>query len=295
MNVIIVCHTEFGFVVGLPAQAGRKVIFDKKGVAGVTAGVLNLIRVAKKYGAKVSFAVCPEVAEYFPKNSGHEVGLHVHPGWQELSEGNHRFMVGDEYLKQHCQQSSTSTFLHEYPYEEQLDMISKGKAHIKEVLGADAKFFVAGRWSFNQDTVKALIETGFTHDCSDSSQAPISNFKFQISNLIRIPTSRYFPNGDVNPEHIPRVGLAWLKAAFGEYYQQNAPVFHIALHSPCMTDEYFISHMDAFLQFIAGHKNVNFAFVSEITEAPKEPIRHNMLAYLPAVNMTAIKTFLTRP
>ncbi|MSU54444.1 MAG: PTS alpha-glucoside transporter subunit IIBC [Candidatus Staskawiczbacteria bacterium] len=286
MDVIIVCHTEFGFV------ADKNVIFDKKATAGVADGVLNLAAVAKKYGAKVSFAVCPEVVDYFPKQVEGEIGLHVHPGWQELQMHGHAFMVGDAYLKEHCRQSSTSTFLHDFSFEEQLGMISVGKKYVAEKLGIEPKFFVAGRWSYNEDTIKALQQSGFTHDCSASAQSPM--LPVFSKTIVSLPTSRYFPNSDVNPENIPRAGLAWLKAAFTEHYQQGVPVFHICLHSPCMTDQYFISHMDAFLAFIAGHNNINFTFVSEITETPAVKTKITIWPYLFAINKNMLRTFFTK-
>jgi predicted deacetylase len=43
-------------------------------------------------------------------------------------------------------------------------MIEVGKHHLTDVLGVTPKSFVAGRWSINNDTVKALIEAGITHD-----------------------------------------------------------------------------------------------------------------------------------
>lgn len=53
MDVIIVVHTEFGFV------HAKEVIPDKKATEGVSKGVPNLIKVADKHGAKATFAVMP--------------------------------------------------------------------------------------------------------------------------------------------------------------------------------------------------------------------------------------------
>jgi hypothetical protein len=68
------------------------------------------------------------------------------------------------------------------------------------------------------------------------------------------------------------MGLSWLKACFDEYYRQEMPLFHMCLHSPCMTDEYFLSIMDDVLRFMSGHPHVHFRFVSEIPEySPVHP------------------------
>ena len=94
MDVIILCHTEFGFVYD------KQVITDKKAIKGVKEGVSNLLKISNKYGAKVTFAVMPEVIQYFPKNVNHEIGLHIHPGWVEFNQKGFKFYVGDFYLKE---------------------------------------------------------------------------------------------------------------------------------------------------------------------------------------------------
>lgn len=305
MDVIIVCHTEFGLV------KDKEVVADKNAVDGVRTGVPNLIKIADKYNAKVTFAVCPEVVKYFPKNINHEIGLHIHPGWEEFEIHGFTFYVGDSYLKEHCEQSVNSTILRDYPYEEQLNMIKTGKDYLEEKFGNEPKSFVAGRWSINNDTVKALIKTGITHDCSapahskpchyDWSKLPRICMPYHPSKkdyqekgdlpLLIVPISQMFPTGNVNPEVAPSVGLSWLKACFSEYYKQNLPLFHICLHSPCMIDKYFISAMDDFLKFISNHKNVNFKFASEIEEYDevKSRTKFHILPYLFGINRDITK------
>ena len=306
MDIIIVCHTEFGFV------DRKRVIPEKNALAGVSKGVFNLIRVADKYGAKISFAVCPEVVKHFPRNINHEIGLHVHPGWQEFVDSGIKFYVGDKYLKENCKQSSSSTVLWDYSYEEQSDMIKSGKEYLIEELNITPKFFVAGRWCLNNDTVKALVANGFTHDCSAS--AGLSNDHMDWSRLSRIcapynpsiddyqaignqpllivPISQCFRIGSMNPELIPLIGLNWLKACFTEYYNQGAPLFHICLHSPSMTDEYFISGMEKLLSFISKHKNINFKFVSEIKKYPEQNFKPDLFPYILAINKNILTTFI---
>ena len=189
-------------------------------------------------------------------------------------------------------------------------MIKKGKELLIEKFNTAPKVFVAGRWCINNDTVKALIENGFTHDCSATpSKKPTHHDWSHLTRicmpyhpdkndyqktgeapLLMIPISQYFPRGGVNPEMIPIVGLSWLKACFLEYYQQGVPLFHICLHSPAMTDEYFISAMDNFLSFIAKHNNINFKFASEIKEYPKMNFKTNFIPYLLNFNVDIVKS-----
>lgn len=303
MDVIIVAHTEFGFV------HNRRVIYSKNAVDGVKKGVPNLIKVAKKYDAKITFAVMPEVAKYISKDITHEVGLHIHAGWEEFNDGDFKIHVGDSYLRDHSKQSLTSTVLKDYPYEEQLDMIKTGKDYLTDILGVEPKTFVAGRWSLNNDTVKALIKTGITRDCSaPAHHKPCHHDWSKLSRicmpyhpskedyqkkgdlpLLIIPISQMLYTGIANPEVIPIYGLSWLKACFLEYYKQNMPVFHICLHSPCMTDSYFISEMENFLAFISKYKNINFKFASEIIEYDKVNPKTNIAPYICGFNWNIAK------
>jgi hypothetical protein len=304
VEVIIVCHTEFGRV------KGKEVVYDKSITEGVTAGVPNLMKVAERHGARVTFAVMPEVAECFPLNNArHEIGLHVHPGWQELNVHGNRYYVGDEYLREHCKMSSTSTVLNDYPYAEQLDMIKTGKEHIIKTLGIEPKTFVAGRWSVNNDTVRALVETGFTHDCSAPSHKKSDHYDwmllpricmpyrpsmmcYQVKGdlpLLMVPISQTLLGASVSPEIVPVIGRRWLESCFLEYYRQRLPLFHICLHSPCMTDPYFMGQMDALLGFIARH-DVSFKLASEVREYEETVPGTDVLPYVLGVNGDMART-----
>jgi len=302
MDIIIVCHTEFGFV-----NTGE-VIFAKEATDGVKVGCPNLIKLADKYGAKITFAVCPEVAEYFPVRINHEIGLHIHPGWQEINYKNFNWPAGDRYLRDNSQQSSSSGVLRDYPYVEQLGMIRKGKEYLTDRFGKEPNVFVAGRWSVNNDTVKVLMETGFTHDCSavphqkpchyDWSKLPRICMPYRPSRedyqkrgdlpVLLVPISQFFPSGSVNPETAPLVGISWLKACFLEYYRQDVPLFHICLHSPAMTYGYFISAMENILSFISKRKDINFKFASEIREYPEKEFKTSVAPYLLRLNKEII-------
>ena len=304
MDVIITCHTEFGFV------HDKELIFDKKATTGVSEGVLNLVKTADKYGAKITFVVCPEVTDFFPKNIRHEIGLHLHPGWDEREYKGFKWNRGDLYLKENYQQLSSSTVLPGHSYEEQINLIKIGKEHLKKVFGVDAKVFVAGRWSVNNDTIKALIENGFTHECSgrphnksdhyDWSKLPRICMPYNPDandyqkkggqSLLMVPISQTFLGGTVSPEAVPTYGFSWIKASFKEYVKINAPIFHICFHSPLGTDPYYISVIDEMLKYISNYKDVNFKFASQISKYPERSLGFNISPYIMAVNKTFIKS-----
>ncbi|MCD1294869.1 PTS alpha-glucoside transporter subunit IIBC [Methanocella sp. CWC-04] len=304
MDVIIVCHTEFG------RTKNNTVIYDKDVKEGVSLGVPNLIKVADRYGAKVTFAVMPEVVEYFPAGTGHEIGLHIHPGWGDFEINGEKYTVGDSYLRRQCDTSSDSTVLKDYPYNEQLDMIRVGKDLISDSLGTGPKVFVAGRWSINDDTIRALIKSGFSHECSAPAHKVSGHYDW--SRLPRIcmpyrpgpdyqengdlpilimPISQTFMGASVNPEIIPLIGLSWLRSCFLEYYRQKLPLFHICLHSPCMCDPYFIDNMDRLLKFISKF-NVGFKFASSIGEYPEVSPRTDILPYIGGMNANLLRACL---
>lgn len=305
MNVIIVCHTEFGFV------HNQRIIPQKKAKQGVELGVSNLNKITEKYGAKVTYAICPEVVESFPKNSKHEIGLHIHPGWEKSKHDRFEWHVGDAYLREHCQQSNDSSVLKDHTYLEQEEMIKTGKDYIEDKLGFEPKSFVAGRWSINNDTTKALVNAGITHDCSASSHSKMNHYDWSklpricmpynpsesdyqkegSMPLLIVPISQYYPSGNVNPEATPTVGASWLKACFSEYYRLKVPLFHICLHSPSMTDPYYISVMGNLLGYISKHKNINFEIASNIGKIDATYTKTKISPYLMAANTRVMKAY----
>ncbi len=302
MDICVVCHTEFGHV------NNREIIYGRN-VNGTKVGVPNLLSVANKYKAKVSFAVMPDVVKYFPRDSGHEIGLHIHPGWKEYDENGEHWCIGDSYLNEHCEQSINSVALRNYPYEEQLDMIRSGKDYLSDYFGVEPKMFVAGCWSVNNDTVRALLKAGFTHDCSliphrypgiyDWSGVkrlclpyrPDKNdyrVKGDLPILI-VPTSQTIMGGYVSPELAPVLGINWLKACFREYYTQKAPLFNIVLHSPSMSDPYYLHAMDELLHYISKY-DVKFKFISEIKNEFDIDPGANIFPYILGVNHDLLNT-----
>jgi hypothetical protein len=305
MDVIIVCHTEFGSVVGDAISWNQNTI-------GVDKGVPNLVAVAERAGAKITFVVMPEVASHFIPSPGHEIGLHIHPGKEPFINHGRTEYTGDQYLWEHCKQTGISAVLSDHPLDEQRDMIQAGGDLIEDLFGTKPTTFVAGQWSLNDDTVKALIDYGILRDCSalaghkptchDWSRLPRICMPYRPNEsdylskgdlpLLMIPVSETFRFGLVSPEMIPIVGLPWLKACFTEYYSQGMPLFHICLHSPSMTDPLFINGMNEFLTFIASHRNIHFRTASEINRYKNPKPKTQILPYLFAINRTLIRTDL---
>lgn len=308
VDVLIVCHTEFGFV------RDRAVVFDKRAKEGVTQGAVNLARLADKYGAKVTFAVMPEVAEYFPEEvmKNHEVGLHTHPGWERFVVKGCEYYVGDTYLREHCKQSSGSTVLRDYSYGEQLEMIKAGRDRIREVLEVDATTHVAGRWSINNDTVKALADAGITHDCSatpgkkaahyDWSRLPRLCMPYHPSaddyqsygnlSLTEVPISQTLLGFNVNPEEASVAGLPWLKACYDEYRRAGAHTFQMCLHSPCMTDAFFLQTIDGMLMKLK--KEATFRLAGDADTSGNNDVSKRVVPYLTALNLTLMKSAVKR-
>lgn len=308
MDVIIVCHTEFGYV------KGKEIIFDKSHIEGVSEGAKNLVKLANKYGAKITFAIAPEAAPFFPKNIGHQIGIHVHPGWEEFGHDNIKWFVGDQYLRQKCSIDNKSTALKDYTYKEQFEIISKAKERISEIFNVDPKVFVAGRWSLNQDTIKVLLKIGITHECSALSSRKLSQVDW--SKLPRlcmpynpaendyqkkgslpltiIPVSQTWLAGEVNPERTTVYGSSWLKACFKEYYQSRSSVFHIALHSPSMTSDHFRELFENFLSFICSYPNIQFKFATEIKPINENNLKQKIIPYLTSMNITLLKSIFKK-
>ena len=285
MKIIIVCHAEFGYAIN------KRIIFGKgKYAKGIKEGIKNAIEIADKYGARISFALMPEVVNEVPdlEGHGHSIGLHIHPE--------------DNKLKGIAERKA----LRDHSYERQKEMIARGKELIREKFPAP-KVFVAGNWSENNDTIKALNELGFTHDCTpcprfvsnscDWSGLRRISLPYHPSEddhqregdmpITMIPVAKEITGGVVSPEN--PIGVGFLKAAFVEYYSQDLPVFHIAFHSPSMTSSYFKRIFDELLGFISKHKEVEYCLPNEIKAVrTNKNIRTKIFPYVKYFNKDAL-------
>ena len=257
------CHVESGYA------THRSVIFDKKRREGSIDGVKNAILISDKLGATVSFMIMPEVLEAFSGFDfrNHEVGLHIHPDDLILvKEG-----LGSEVYRP----------LREYDLVEQRNMISAGKRLVIGSLGATPRTFAAGRWSVGNDTLRALVELGFTHDASGCPQflsgscdwrklpricMPYrpSRHDYQTTGdmeITMVPVSMEITGGILGPEN--SAGLRFLRAVLHEYADLGVPLVHVAFHSPAMTSPHYQNVFSQLLEWTRGLGG-NFRKLSEV-------------------------------
>jgi len=120
-----------------------KLVFEK--------GMPILLDLYSKYGIKSTFFYTAYIAKLFPEivrmavNNGHEVGSH---GKSHIKENGFDIM----------------------PYKKQKSHLEYSKKLLEDISGKEVVSFRAPALRVNNDTVKALIETGYTYDSSVASQ-----------------------------------------------------------------------------------------------------------------------------
>jgi hypothetical protein len=301
MIVLVVCHVELGY-------ATDSAVFFETGlscggspvshVEGVADGVRNALCIVENFGP-MSFMMTPESLQAARGIDfrDHEIGVHVHPRDRLLMRsgfGEHKY-------------------LRDYGFAEQEAVISEAKQIIDDTMGVDARTFVAGTWSVNNETVRALVGLRFSHDCSPcpglvfrscnwaglpricSPYMP-SGANYQLVGdlpLVMVPVSMEITGGIVSPES--NIGLGFLKAAFREYHDLGMPVFHIAFHSPAMTSRRYQKNFSALLRYISEY-DARFCRVSEIEPAGRHVPRYpaQLWPYLTNLDLDALSYILNR-
>jgi len=298
MIILVVCHVEPGYATESTVvfETGLSLSHAVSHAEGVANGVRNALRIAEKFGP-ISLMMTPESLQAARGIDfrDHEVGVHVHPRDHLLVRsgfGEHK------YLRDHS-------------LAEQEAMISEAKQIVDDAMGVDARTFVAGTWSVNNETVRALVGLRFSHDCS-----PCPGFVFRSCNwaglpricgpympsganyqlvgdtpLVMVPVSMDITGGIVSPES--NMGLGFLKAAFREYYDMGVPVFHIAFHSPAMTSHRYQKNLSTLLGYISEY-DVRFCRVSEVEPAERRtpPYPARVWPYLANVDLDALSYIL---
>ncbi len=270
MKIIITCHTELGNPVG------RKVVFNDS-LARIHDGIEDTLEIIEDYDSKICFALTPKVVDGVKQrtlnkivNKEQEIGLHLHSD--------------DSFLVKSGVSKGGSPALRDFSYKEQKKMIVFGKNLLEKKFELSPVTFIAGKWSENNDTIRALTDSGFTHDCTpnpgfisencDWGRLPRISLPYHPSKesyqkkgplpILLMPISKVITNAPMSPEVAPTVGLGFLKACFEEYYIQQLPIFHMTFHSPCMASEYYQKVLDQLLAFISEHENIMFIFPSQI-------------------------------
>lgn len=124
---------------------------DETGLKVLKEGIPALLDVYKKYGVKSTFFITGYIAHKFPEivrlidNNGHEVACH---GYSHKSEEAFDVLT----------------------YDQQVVHLRKAKEILEDISGTEVISFRAPALRVNQDTPRALIETGFKIDSSIASQ-----------------------------------------------------------------------------------------------------------------------------
>ena len=155
------------------------------------------------------------------KKSGHDIQLHAHSD----SFG------GKPYFWQ-------------LSYDKQKFVIEKAIHYFEKFNSETPKFFRAGSYSANNDTLEILKEKGFTADLSfqyKQKRCKITVEKFQfankvglIDNLLEIPTGvykYYYPFPRYNSINLEWCSLSELKEICKQFEKSNADHFVLMLHS----------------------------------------------------------------
>lgn len=129
---------------------------------------------------------------------GHEVGVHLHP--------NH---MADE----------KRFFLYEYTRKEQYNMISACKDLYQHIVGFAPKYFRAGKYSANRDTLDILNDLGFLYDFSEffgstwcGIHPPLTASRpCSYGNLIEIPVTTFFSIDFFGYKRIDKIDLEMSK------------------------------------------------------------------------------------
>lgn len=124
---------------------------DETGKLVLEKGMPILLDLYSKYGVKSTFFYTAYIAKLFPEvvqmavRNGHEVGSH---GKSHKKENGFDIM----------------------PYEKQKSHLEYSKKLLEDISGQEVVSFRAPALRVNNDTVKALIETGYKYDSSVASQ-----------------------------------------------------------------------------------------------------------------------------
>jgi len=133
-----------------------------------------------------------EVARYVASR-GHEVGLHLHP--------NYQIFQFEDWPERVRKKELFSDFMARYPFDHQKELISYGR-HLLEKAGVQPISFRAGCFGANNDTLKALKETGFFFDssfdlsmqgvtCFIKSHKPLNDIAI-IEDIVETPVTNFW-------------------------------------------------------------------------------------------------------
>ena len=168
-RVLITCDTEVGELSRHENDAFD--IFVEGKVDSKEVGVALINQIAKEYKAYVLHFV--------------DVYAYKNHGEKEFSDLCQNILKGGHFLGLHTHPSSlydpNRSWMHQYSFEEQCDIIAFGLNKMKEWTGEAPLTHRAGNYGINQNTLNALKENGINYDYSYYKGHP--NCFFQHKNL----------------------------------------------------------------------------------------------------------------
>ena len=158
-------------------------------VGGGEAGIFYQMDMFDACGMKAVFFVDPAPALLWGTRAiadivepvvarGHEVQLHMHTEWLALAEQG-RAPVPD-----------AGPNMKNYGFEEQCRLLEWGKQVLVDAGAPAPSVFRAGNYGANEDTLRALAETGFTHDTSHAPAVADSACEIGLGSSDRLPVER---------------------------------------------------------------------------------------------------------
>ncbi|MEE9430939.1 MAG: D-glucuronyl C5-epimerase family protein, partial [Melioribacteraceae bacterium] len=236
-------------------------------------GIEDILSILKEYEVKATFFIDYYESkkweiEIFEKITnlisidGHQIELHLHPD----------ILGGKPYIWQ-------------YSKEKQSELLNASIEIYKKINGRSPKYFRAGSYSANKETLELLDENNFIGDLSfqyKQKRCKITEDIFlninkigEIKNLIEIPTTVYkynFPNERYNSINMEWCSLKELKEITKQIQNSNLDYFVLMMHSfsflkrwdrkKLSKNNYQKNKFRKYLEF-ANEKGFEFVTVSE--------------------------------
>lgn len=243
----------------------------------IVSGISVLLSAFKKYSLKATWMVTPDVAELYPvlmnnlRDSGHEIGCHIHPEYFTCASIDH--IHHRDYL---CN----------FPYEEQKSMVADATKIIRDNCGTPPVSFRAGRFGISSTTLEILRQTGYH---IDTSVCPSVSWKcdggpdwsryknynpYFVQNLLEVPITilnifglNYWFRPSVSPTST-MINLI----NFVRLYNNTPIVLNMMFHSmetvdpnPYVDSQIFSERLETSLKFLT-EINAEFVTLSELYE-----------------------------
>lgn len=246
-------------------------------------GVPKIIEIFDRHHASPTFYFNPYEIATHPESEisaiareivsrGHEIELHTHPNPMYRGGG-----------------------MSDFPVEQQVEILKRGKDLIQTWTGENVLAHRAGAYLANTETLKALERAGILIDASLSpaSQSPlaregvIANDLIRLGPILEIPVTYYHELQFMNWKSmrfldIESSTLRELKYVLNAFAANGSCVANIMMHSFSATrsgkvDERVLAKLDALLEFIQEHPQLKAVSTQDLATA----YRSNQLTCTP--------------